>query len=253
MKINRVTHTLVAALWVAGCGGSSDSGNGSSGGAAGTNESSSDVHGDAPKEFTIFPDQIWTGYDGMNTYKAPIIALSAAGEVTWTIDDPSIATLDTKSSNPKAEPGGVNMMITATKAGKTMIHATDGKTMKSAVLEVIEYPYAQWQAGKARYEMGPDEMNPACNECHAPGKGPDHTPTELDADTDEQVMNTFVSGLDPENRPVNYEHEFDNLLKDYDHKWTVTPDEKVGLVAYLRSLAPLHFPEYDAPTTEKEN
>ena len=33
--------------------------------------------------------------------------------------------------------------------------------------------------------------------------------------------------------------------------WEVTPDEKVGLVAYLRALKPLHFPEYDAPTTEK--
>lgn len=256
MKITNVTLGLSAALWIAGCGGSSDTGSGTSAATssagAGADQDTS-LHGELPTELTIFPNQIWTGYDGMNTYRAPIIVVANKGNVTWTIDDPSIATLDTSSTDPKAQPGGVNLMIVASKPGKTMIHATDGTSTADAVLEVIEYPYAQWEAGKKRYETGPDDMNPACTECHAPGKGPDHTPTELDADTDPQIMNTFVSGLDPEGRPVNYEGDFDNLLKDYDHKWKVTEDEKVGLVAYLRSLKPLHFPEFDAPTTEKEN
>ena len=132
-----------------------------------------------------------------------------------------------------------------------MIHATDGTTTKDAMLEVIAYPAAQWEAGKNRYAMGPDDKNPACKECHAPGKGPDHTPTELDADTDDEIRNTFVTGKDPEGRPVDYEKEYTMLLKGYDHMWKVTEDEKIGLVAYLRSLKPLHFPEYDEATTEK--
>jgi hypothetical protein len=245
MNTKYVMYAVGILLWIAGCAGGSGS---TESGATGEDES---VHGELPTEFTIFPEKIWLGFDGTNTYKAPIIALSNKGEVKWTIDDPSLATLDTNSADPKAKPGGVNLMITAAKAGKTMIHATDGTTTKDAMLEVIAYPIAQWEAGKNRYAMGPDEKNPACKECHAPGKGPDHTPTELDADTDDEIMNTFVTGKDPEGRPVDYEMEFTMLLKGYDHMWKVTPDEKIGLVAYLRSLKPLHFPEYDAPTTQK--
>jgi len=250
MKISQVCHWLGAALCVAGCGSSTNDGS-SGAGSAGSSSEDTAVHGELPAEFTIFPEKIWTGFDGTNTYRAPVIAVSNKGEVKWTIDDPSIATLDTSSADPKAAPGGVNLMITATKAGTTMIHATDGKTTKDAVLQVIAYPAAQWEAGKNRYAMGPDEKNPACKECHAPGKGPDHTPTELDADTDDEIRNTFLTGKDPEGRPVDYEMEYTMLLKGYDHMWKVTEDEKIGLVAYLRSLKPLHFPEFDAPTTQK--
>jgi mono/diheme cytochrome c family protein len=100
---------------------------------------------------------------------------------------------------------------------------------------------------------GPDEMNPACIDCHGKGKGPDHTPTEVDADPDPQIQNTFLTGMDPEGREVDYEHEYANLLKGRKHKWSVTMDEAVGVVAYLRSLEPTGYPEWDAPTTEKEN
>jgi Bacterial Ig-like domain (group 2) len=249
MKVSQISHWLGMMVVVAGCGSSTT--DGASGSTAGSGAADTKVHGALPKEFSVFPEKIWTGFDGTNSYKAPVIAVSNKGEVKWTIDDPSIATLDPNSADPKAAAGGVNLMITATKAGTTMIHATDGTTMKSIALEVVAYPAAQWEAGKARYMMGPDEKNPACKECHAPGKGPDHTPTELDADTDDEVRNTFVTGKDPEGRPVDYQMEYTMLLKGYDHMWKVTADEKVGLVAYLRSLKPLHFPEYDSKTTQK--
>src|SRR5262245_54796773 len=109
MKISQVCHWLGAVLCIAGCASKMDEG--TSGSAAMSDES---VHGALPTEFTIFPDKIWTGFDGANTYRAPIIAVSNKGEVKWTIDDPSIATLDTNSADPKAKGGGVNMMLTAT-------------------------------------------------------------------------------------------------------------------------------------------
>jgi hypothetical protein len=252
MKIAHAKHWLISTVWIIGCGGAATGDGTSSIASAGATASEEEsVHGELPTEFTIFPEKIWAGFDGTNVYRAPIIAVSNKGAVTWTIEDPTIASLDTNSVDPKAEPGGVNLMITALKPGTTVIHATDGAVTKDATLEVIAYPIAQWEAGKNRYAMGPDEMNPPCKECHAPGKGPDHTPTELDADNDEEIRNTFVTGKDPEGRPVDYEMEYTMLLKGYNHMWKVTEDEKIGLVAYLRSLTPLHFPEFDAPTTEK--
>jgi hypothetical protein len=249
MKIMRTNHWLVCVLSTVGC--SSSSGDATSGSVAAGVGADTEVHGELPTDFTIFPEKIWSGFDGTNAYRAPIIAIANKGEVKWTIEDPSIASLDVASVDPKAEAGGVNLMITSLKPGTTVIHATDGAVTKSATLEVIAYPIAQWTAGKNRYAMGPDEQNPPCKECHAPGKGPDHTPTELDADNDEEIRNTFVTGKDPEGRPVDYEMEYTMLLKGYNHMWKVTEDEKVGLVAYLRSLTPMHFPEFDEPTTQK--
>lgn len=195
-------------------------------------------------KFEIFPPEIFTGTDGMHTFKAPIITVNAHDGVMWTIADPSIAQL---------MPAGENAMIVATKAGDTSVTAThDGKT-STAQLHVVSYTTQQYADGEKRYMTSLDADNPACKECHAPGKGPDHTATELDADPDSQVQNTFLTGVDPEDRPIKDNSEFSNLLKGKSHKWSVTESEKVGLVAYLRSLPPMGYPEYDAPTTEKEN
>jgi Big-like domain-containing protein len=195
-------------------------------------------------KFEVFPPEIFTGTDGSHTFKAPVITVNSSGPVTWTIADPSIAQLA-----PDAE----NVMITATKAGDTMITATSGGKTSTATLHVVSYTTQQYEDGMKRYVNGLDAANPACKECHAPGKGPDHTATELDADPDSQVQNTFLTGVDPEDRPIKDNSEFANLLKGKSHMWTVTESEKVGLVAYLRSLPPMGYPEYDAPTTTKEN
>lgn len=231
---------MALAFAAAGCGSSSD------------DTGSAHEHETAlPATLTIFPNKIYIGFDGSNTYTAPIIAVSNKGTVKWTLDDPSVASLDLASKDPAAEGNGVNLMLTALKAGTTKLHAMDGTQTADASITVLTYTKVQYDAGKARYAKGPNEKNPACMECHAPGKGPDHTPTELDADTDEEIQNTFVTGKDPEGRAIDYEGNFKTLLNGYTHMWEVTPDEKVGLVAYLRALKPLHFPEYDPPTTEK--
>ena len=195
-------------------------------------------------KFEIFPPEIFTGTDGMHTFKAPIITVNSHDDVMWTIADPSIAQLMA---------AGENAMIVATKAGETTVTATHDGKMSTAQLHVVSYTTQQYADGEKRYMTSLDADNPACKECHAPGKGPDHTATELDADPDSQVQNTFLTGVDPEDRPIKDNSEFSNLLKGKSHKWKVTESEKIGLVAYLRSLPPMGYPEYDEPTTEKDN
>lgn len=194
--------------------------------------------------FEIFPPEIFTGTDGQHTFKAPIITVNAPGAVTWTIEDSGVATL---------MPAGENAMLTAVKAGDTKVTATSGGKSSTATLHVVSYTPEQYADGEKRYTMSADTDNPACKECHAPGKGPDHTATELDADPDSQVQNTFLTGVDPEDRPIKDNSEFADLLKGKSHMWKVTDSEKVGLIAYLRALPPMGYPEYDDPTTEKEN
>ncbi|HKU45079.1 MAG TPA: hypothetical protein VJR89_43265 [Polyangiales bacterium] len=165
----------------------------------------------------------------------------------WTIADPSIAQIAPQDADNK------HLMVTVSKPGMTTITATSGGQTSTVPLTVVSYTAEQYTDGEKRYMMGPNTDNPPCKECHAPGKGPDHTATELDADPDSQVQNTFLTGVDPEDRPIVDHSEFSELLKGKTHKWMVTESEKVGLVAYLRGLPPMGFPEYDEPTTEKEN
>jgi hypothetical protein len=223
----------LAVLSVVAC--SSDTGGGSG-------SSADPVKGGGKLE--IFPPEIFTGTDGVHTFKAPVISVHSSGAVTWTIADPSIAQI-----MPAAE----NVMIVATKAGDTTITATSGGATATAPLHIVSYTELQYSDGEKRYMTGPDADNPGCKECHAPGKGPDHTSTELDADPDSQIQNTFLTGVDPENRPIKDNSEFANLLKGKTHMWKVTESEKVGLIAYLRALPPMGYPEFDEPTTEKEN
>jgi hypothetical protein len=198
-------------------------------------------------KFEIFPPEIFSGTDGTHTFKAPVIAVNVSAPVTWTIADPSIAQL------APADADNQHVMITILKTGNTTVTATSDGATSNATLTVRPYTSQEYTDGEKRYMMGPNMDNPPCKECHAPGKGPDHTSTELDADPDEQIQNTFLTGVDPENRPIVDNSDFSELLKGKTHKWMVTESEKVGLVAYLRGLPPMGYPEYDEPTTEKEN
>jgi mono/diheme cytochrome c family protein len=230
-RTNGMTAALALVLFV-GCG--SKSGDTANGEMA--------DHGD-PKNFQIFPPSIYSGYDGVNTYAIPFQIFKNEGPVTITIDDMSLVSLVKKTSDTQ-------YTYKAEKAGTTKIHAMAGGKTVSADLTITQYTPEANAAGKKRYTMGPDKDNPACMECHGAGKGPDHTPSEIDADVDDDVVNTYLTGKDPEGRPVG--EEFSHLLKGYKHMWKVTEEEKKGLVVYLRSLPPTGYPEYDAPTAHEE-
>jgi hypothetical protein len=208
-------------IWAAGCSKSEDA-----------------------KELEIFPPKIFTGYDGVDSYQAPVITVNHSGNVTWTIADASLATL-------QPEGDGHEMMITAKKAGETTVTATNGSSTSTATLKIYSYTRDENSDGKRRYTTNIDADSPACSTCHAPGIGPDHTPTEIDADPDEEIANTFLTGIDPEGRSIRENSEFGVLLGQKNHVWKVPESQTTGLISYMRSLAPKGYPEYDEPTTKK--
>src|SRR5436190_22868995 len=76
----------------------------------------------------IFPSKIYSGFDGKNTFRAPIIVSGAKG-VKWSIDDPTIASLAPNDD-------GTELMITMKKAGKATLTASAGTKKATAPLSV---------------------------------------------------------------------------------------------------------------------
>lgn len=185
--------------------------------------------GDAQsKTFSIFPPKLVSGYDGTHTFQAPAIAVNGS-QVKWSVDDPSVLSIE-------ASADGSQVMFTTKKAGKAVITAQSGSQKVSVNMTVNSYTAAQWANGDKRYNNAA-ASGAACSGCHAAKSGdvPDHTPTEIDADTDDEVSGTFINGVDPEGRPVNGGK----------HKFALTADEKAGIMVYLRSLKPSGYPEVD--------
>lgn len=203
-------------------------------GACGSDGGSDD---DGATGFSVFPTRVFSGHDGKNTYRAPITAENATSEVEWTISDPTIADLAPDGDNNR------DVMVITKKAGNATITAKHGSTTKTIPLRVYAYEATQWEAGRTIYEMGKGTDTPACKMCHAEGRGPNHTPSEVDRDEDEDLIQIIQTGTDPEDNPeeparIVDRKEFEQLLNGKTHEWKVTDDEAKGLVAYIRSLMP---------------
>jgi hypothetical protein len=189
--------------------------------------------GASQNEFQIFPRHIYTGFDGVHRFVAPVVSVDEPGALTWSIADRKLARL-----TPSAEKNR-HVMIEPERAGETKLSAEAARKRATATLSIASYTEEQYEAGKRRYAE--------CMECHARGKAPIHTPTELDGYSDQQIEDTFVLGVDPEGRRISDNAEFAAVLGASTHAWAVSDAEKVGLVVYLRALPEMGFPELDVP------
>ena len=191
---------------------------------------SADAGATAPGALEILPNKIYSGYDGVAIYHAPIIARGGTG-LTWSVADPSLVQLTPDAGDPN----GGELMIVTHKAGATTLTVRDGSGHSAtAELIITSYTPAQRALGESRYGMD-QAGDPACASCHAGFTGPDHTPTLLEVFTDAQIINTFLTGIDPHG----------NAIPTARHNWNVTEPQKLGLVAYMRSLAPRGYPDPD--------
>jgi hypothetical protein len=174
----------------------------------------------------ILPKKIYSGFDGVAVYRAPILARGGT-DLTWSVADPSLAQL-------MPEAGGTQLMILTLKAGTTRLTVSGNGKSATADLIITQYTPTQRATGEARYGTA-QGGDPACASCHAGFTGPDHTPTLLEVDSDAQIVNTFLTGIDAEGNPIPTAR----------HAWNVTEPQKLGLVAYMRSLAPRGYPDPD--------
>jgi hypothetical protein len=221
LRFNVVKNAFVAALAVAGCSSSSPN---------------------YTSTLSLAFDPMYSGFDGVHTYQVPVtITGNADGAITWSASDPSMVDLVPDST-------GMNCMITTKKAGNVTIQATTKDSIGKAPLTIESFTAAQWTKGQSRYTTGamvtlgggirggggPD----ACTSCHGTS-AVEHTPQQTGGFTDQQLKDIFEKGTLPPQDAIN---PFFGGAAHFAmfHLWTVADDdEATGLVAYLRSLAPM--------------
>jgi hypothetical protein len=204
--------------------------------------------------------RMYSGYDGSHVFKIPA-RVSGASVVKWSSSDSSYVDLD--DLDPTAGSGGV--MITTKRAGTVQIIARSGHLAGSATLTITAYDSADCDAGDLRYNVtvgtdggtgkdGPQAIGDAlpkrvaCVACH--GDEPKyltvrHTPMQTGGWTDDELQQTFSDGFIPDGSV--FATPFPRETYQRVHQWSVTKQEKVGLVCYMRSITPASHGTLDFP------
>lgn len=206
---------------------------------------------------SVLPSPAYSGFDGTHKYQIPLKVNGKTG-ATWTVDKPELA--DVVGTDFGA-------MVTTKGPGSVVVTATLGNETGSTKLEITSHTTAQWDTGDKRYNadktalvittdsgvpMGPNDImydkDGACTTCHgttAKFLNVQHTPYQTGGYSDDELTTIFTKGMKPAGVvqrsfiPAFYWGMF--------HTWNVTDDQKVGLVAYLRSLAPVSQTTVDFP------
>lgn len=237
MAVSRSLAFVSLALLPLACSPDSAPGAGADGGQLDDDDARPDDLGDAAPEHHLMPVVAHSGFDGTNTFKAPVY--TTLEDAVFEIDDDAVAGIEPVELPPDLEEvlgtfGKSWAMITMRQAGTATFAATAGAIRLEATLEVVAYDPADVAVGDARYN---DPANPndttriACQECHGGAEGVDHTPLATSWRDDAEMLQIISDGTYPEGGEVNGGN----------HHWNLTTAEAAGIVPYLRSLQPRGF------------
>jgi hypothetical protein len=218
----------------AGGGGSGGGGGGAGGGGGGGDgDGTPDMGG--PALPPIIPFEVaYSGFDGTHTFKLPF-ATSLTGTVTWSVSDPSLATIvpvpADKVPAPLADPSLQFALVTVSKAGMGNIQVSNGTTTASSMLVATQYTVDQYQTGQARFTASVNNLA-TCASCHTMGAMPvDNSPNYTEFDSDADIVSLVTTGKWADGTVLNAPN----------HLFPLTDAEKVGIAAYMRAMPPLGF------------
>ena len=206
--------------------------------------------GNYTSTLSIHFNPMYSGYDGVHTYQIPATVdtngLPSSTTINWSASDPNMVDL-------APDPNGIDVMITTKMAGTVSIIATTDTGIGQVPLNIAAYTPDQWATGQTRYTSGtPTSLRQqvhgstdkyvACSSCHSSMMGSvaiEHTPEQTGGFTDQEIQNIFLMGqlpaADLQVPLFGGAAQFMSF-----HQWQVgSVDESNGLVAYLRSLAPM--------------
>ncbi len=207
------------------------------------------------------------------TFQVPAIVtgLAAGANVTWSASSKAV----NFAADPTT--GGVLITMDPAHAGTgatntVTIIATAGGSCGQSLLTITSATDNDLVTGTARYNDGvpftgsifgsgsgsgaPDGgYRYACTDCHSPndaGAGAGfndvaHTPEQTGGFSDQQLLDIIQNGIVPgwstDAGPAGDAGYFDTTILSYRrwhnlHQWGLTPAEKTGIVAYLRSIPP---------------
>ena len=125
--------------------------------------------------------------------------------------------------------------------GMTTIQGVVNGTTYTANINVIGYNEADVMIGETRYE-NPDNANAdlrrACTSCHGQPDLLNHSTAFLADLTDDDIRRTAVEGAAIQRRNIMTGELETYLPNNGVHIWDVTPAERMGIAAYLRSQPP---------------
>jgi hypothetical protein len=193
------------------------------------------------KDF-LDPPVVNTGFTGGagQTFKVPMFT-DMTGTLTWTAVDPTMVDVvgiaapagytEAKKEDDKV-PALQFAMLTTKKAGNTKVKVTNGtKTFESEVV-IKSYTAAQYTLGQTRYKTGEGTAaRQPCAGCHEKPDGADHSPSWVALFDDADVLGAIQTA-------TYTQDDSKYQLNKGNHKWTLTEEEKVGVMAFLRGLAP---------------
>jgi hypothetical protein len=195
----------------------------------------------SPYAYGLFPQVAHSGFNAGATFR--VLFATSAPEPKWSVADPSIASV-LPSGPPRSATGSQRdlayALVTMTKAGETTVTVTSrGETLTSRLV-VRAYADDDMAAGKARYEAGSSEPGRvSCASCHAKPEGVDHSPLKMAGFDDATILGVIESATYPPSatgRAVASDYAPRGPLSFAEHRWTLSAQERVGVLAHLRSL-----------------
>ncbi|MEY4508969.1 MAG: hypothetical protein RLZZ450_1091 [Pseudomonadota bacterium] len=202
----------------------------------------------------ILSSPLYSAFVEGHEAQVPVVLKDAARRgkgAKFTSSDPSIAVVSDSADGAT---------VTIKKEGSVTITGKLDGDSGSTKLTIKKYTEEQWKQGQARYSKSDLAIVPApgttsitllalanggslnktgaCNTCHtsqAKTLKIENTPLQIAGYSDDDLVTIFTMGKKPDGAAVK------TMIPPFAwgmfHSWTVTDDEKPGLIAYLRTQA----------------
>jgi len=210
------------------------------------------VDPNAPSDFPLVFNPMYTAYDGKHDFEVPVVPQGGITVDKWEIADTTGKVLtDVVDFRPEPSFGGA--MIKTRKSGDYFVVAHAGKQTGLARIHITKADPTVWETGSMRYNntimlssiipMGGAAMmlpkDISCKNCHGDGAmflAVQHTPQQTGGYSDDELKKIITMGM----KPAGSVSKTGVPLAIYQwfHTWMASDEEQMGLVIYLRSLAP---------------
>jgi hypothetical protein len=186
------------------------------------------------EKLRFLPEKSFSGYDGTHTFKVPVAVYEYGDDLVVTASDPSALDVVPATIIDADKDVGKYFMVTVKKPGVHAVIAKSKGQTAEVVLTATAYAPTEWAIGEQRYASSSATGEPACTQCHRDGAAIDHSPAALSTVNDTKVGTVLTSGVSTFGFPITINGQ-------PGHKWTITEQERTGLVTYLRGLPPRGF------------
>lgn len=214
----------------------------------------------------ITPAVVHTGHNGRDLYQAVLVANFGDLQLSSSNEDIVCAG---RYGCVAPNTSGIVGVLTTFAPGEATVTARSGSVTETIAVKVTEYTTTQYDLGDQRYN-NPANANAtdrvACASCHTGQGGAPHSPLALAGTSDTRLLAAVEQSeypdqcVTPDNAPCNcvpsagdcsacpeqdcqFSEGYTLSLEAFgggpgDHLYNLTTDERMGIMAYMRAIAP---------------